>query len=415
MIRQVGGAANGTPASNRFASVRAAAAAAVIAWLGVGLYWTLRLGVADRLYHLGTPTAVERARRLAPSNAAYFASASAGREALYEAVSRNPRLSSAWIDLGLLAETEGNPREAERCLLEAARVDASYKPRWSLANFYFRRGENGKFWLWGRLAADMAYYTQTPLFRLYWQVTQEPEVILERGIPPRGNVLAQYLHFLLTENRPAAAEQAAQRLIPGSTTADLPVLLLYCDRSIAAGRVDAALAAWNALCGRGLLPYHALDPQRGLSITNGDFGAPPLGSAFDWRLHRIEGIAATRLDPPNGLRLVFTGRQPEHCTLLEQTAPVEAGAPYRMSYKWRGDTLPKADGLRWAVTEPGTGRELAAGALVGGDGVWQDGVLGFSAPVAGGAVRLALEYHRAPGTTRIEGSLWVREVSMDLR
>ena len=60
---------------------------------------------------------------------------------LRAAVSLNPRLSSAWIQLGLNAEADGNLPEAETDLLRAASVDHLYVPAWTLANFYFRRGD----------------------------------------------------------------------------------------------------------------------------------------------------------------------------------------------------------------------------------------------------------------------------------
>ena len=395
--------------------LRAVAGAVAAIGLAVASYWTLRLGYADRLFHSGSSAAVARARRLAPGYSAYFVTDSTDRLALRQAIAGNPRYSAGWVQLGLLEETAGDAAEAERCLLEAARVDAGYQPRWSLANFYFRRGEQEKFWPWAFKAAQTAYYSQTPLFRLYWRVSQDPSVILARGIPGRRDILAQYLHFLLTENKLQEAERVVERVLAGSGPQDLPVLTVYCDRLIGGGRVAGALAAWNALCSRGLVPYGALAPRKGDLVTNGEFAAIPMGSAFDWRLHPVQGVTATRTESPYAMRLTLSGRQPEHCALLEQVLPAEPGLVYGLSYSCRDSGIPAASGLQWYVRDLATGLELAAAPLGGAGDAWQEGTLRFVAPPGGGGVRLTLEYHRAPGTTRAEGTLWLRQVSSHLQ
>ncbi len=392
-------------------ALRIIVAVAAAAVLGTGVYWSLRLGYADRLFHAGSAGTVEQARRLAPGNAAYFASDSTDREALRRAVAGNPRYPAGWIELGLLAEAAGDMAEAERCLLEAARVDRGYQPRWSLANFYFRRGEHEKFWPWARQAAQTAYYPQTPLFRLYWRLTQDASLILARGIPDRPDIRAQYLHFLLMENKLAEAEQASEAVLAAGRPADLPVLTIYCDRLIAGGRVASALNAWNVLCSRGLIPHPPLNPGQGGLVTNGDFAAPPLGAAFDWRLHPNQGLTATRTESPRALRFTLSGRQPEHCGLADQVLPAEPGLAYVVSYSSRDSGIPAGSGLRWRVSDLATGRELASAPLGGAGDDWRAESLRFVAPAGGGAVRLVLEYRRAPGTTRAEGTLWLRQVS----
>ena len=394
---------------------RAMVAATIAFALGLAGYWTLRLGYADRLFQAGSDAAVERARRLAPGNAAYFAIDSADRAALGQAVAANPRLSSGWIELGLLDEAAGDLAQAERRLLEAARVDRTYEPRWSLANFYFRRGERDKFWLWARQAAETAYYTQTPLFRLYWRISQEASVILARGIPDRPNIQAQYLHFLLTEHKLDEAEPSAARFLLYSTKQDVPLLALYCDRLIGAGRIATALGVWNQLSRRGLVPHRTLEPRQGRSITNGDFAEPPLGAGFDWRLHPVQGVTATRSDSPPELRFTFSGKQPEHCVLLEQVLPLAPGLAYRLTYSSSASGIPAASGLRWYLADLASGKELASASLGADSDAWHAQSLDFTAPGDAQGVRLVLEYRRATGTTRIEGTLWLRGVSTTLQ
>ena len=85
--------------------------------------------------------------------------------ALERAVALNPSDAGSWIELGLRWEADGNAGRAEQYLLRAAEVDRQYLPRWSLANFYFRRKDTEKFWAWARASAEMVYGDARPLFR----------------------------------------------------------------------------------------------------------------------------------------------------------------------------------------------------------------------------------------------------------
>ena len=399
-------------ALRRFPRVRFLFAGAVFVGLGLATFHTLKVGYADRLYHQGSAPAVARAGRLLPGNAAFFQDDPRDRTALAHAVAENPRYSSGWIALGLLAEIDRQIPRAEQLLLEAARVDNTYEPRWTLANFYFRARDQEKFWIWARKAAEMAYHDQTPLFQLCWRNTQDPAVILARAIPDRSLILAQYLNFLLLQGKVAESEAVAERLIVRATGEASPLLVSYCDRLIAAGRMAGAVRAWNALCERGLLPYQPLDPRQGRSLTNGDFAISPRSTGFDWRSQPPDGITAVRTGSPAAFRLSFSGSQPERCQLLSQVLPVAPSRGHRLVYDFRTEGIPSPSGLRWYVSDLATWKELSASPLESSDGSWRQGALGFTAPSSDRGILLVLEYQRAAGTTRIEGNLWLRQLSL---
>ena len=402
-------------ALRRFPGVRPLLAGAVFVGLGLATSHTLKVGYADRLYHQGSTPAVARARRLLPGNAAFFRDDPRDQTALAQAVAGNPRYSSGWIALGLLAEVERDFPRAERLLLEAARVDNTYEPRWSLANFYFRSRDQEKFWIWARKAAEMAYHDQTPLFQLCWRNTQDPAVILARAIPDRPLILAQYLNFLLLQGKVSEAEAVGGRLIVRATGEASPLLVSYCDRLIADGRMASAVRAWNVLCERGLLPYQPLDPPQGRSLTNGDFAVSPQSVAFDWRSRPPDGVTAVRTVSPAAFRLTFSGSQPERCQLLSQVLPVEPSRGYRLIYDFRTEGIPSPSGLRWYLSDLASWKELSAARLESSSGSWSRGELDFVAPASDRGVLLVLEYQRAQGTTRIEGDLWLRQFSLVFR
>jgi hypothetical protein len=394
--------------------MRHLAALAVFASLGTATFWTLRLAYADSLFHTGVSTAVVRARGLAPANATYFTAANdfSERPILEAAVALAPYYSHGWIELGLDAELAGDTARAEHLLLEAARVDKTYEPRWTLANFYYRRGDRGGLWRWAKKALEIAYQDQTPLFLLCWRMSSDPAEILSGAIPPQPRFLAQYLSFLIQRDDLEAAETVGDLLAPQAGEAETPLLLLFCDRLLQKGRNAPALRFWNMLCLRHRIDCQPLQPDSGVSLTNGDFSAVPLETAFDWRLPRAEGIAfVAPAWPAGGLRASFSGKQPEAARVLEQVLPLVPSRRYRLRFSYRTEGLAPGSGLRWEVTRL-TGGEWSAGSTDLSSENWKQEEFDFTTPPDMGSGRLALTYRRALGTTRIEGSAWLRQVSL---
>jgi hypothetical protein len=401
--------ANEAAATVRSGIMQPLAALAVLASLGTAAYWTLRLAYADLLFHTGVSAAVVRARGLAPGNAAYFTAAddSSDHPVLAAAVAFDPYYAHGWIELGLDAELEGDTARAERLLLEAARVDKTYEPRWTLANFYFRRGEREKFWRWAREAVEISYQDQTPLFLLCWRMSSDPAEILRGAIPPQPRFLGQYLSFLIQRENLDAAEAVGDLLAPLADEAETPLLLLCSDYLLQKGRDAPALRYWNTLCRRYRIDRRLLQPGSGVSLTNGDFSAVPLETAFDWRLQRAEGIAfAVPAGPSAGLRASFSGSQPEVAHVLEQLLPLVPSRRYRLRYSYRTEGIAPASGLRWEVADGASSKDLCSES-------WKQEELDFTTPPNMSLGRLALAYRRALGTTRIEGSLWLQKVSLD--
>jgi hypothetical protein len=308
---------------------------------------------------------------------------------------------------------DGDYQRAEYDLLEAARLSRQYAPRWTLANYYFRRDDTEKFWRWAHSADEWAYGDRTPLFQLAWAASQDAGTILDRAIPDTAPGLSTYLGFLLETNRLEAAEGVAARLAPVATRESRLVLLPYISRLIDSQRSAPALNAWNTLCSRRLLPYPALDASRGRLLTNGDFAQPPFDAGFDWRVAQIAGVATVRSDNPAYLRLSFSGKQPEDCRLLTQFVPVTPGAAYRLRFEYQTEGIPVEAGPRWRIYDA-TGRFEVPGhsPLLSSDD-WKTESAFFTAGSDTRWVWVTLGYQRMPGTTRIEGSLALRNISLE--
>lgn len=394
-----------------------------VAALGAGLYWSLGFAYADLLFWRDARESVQRAARLVPGSSRYQARLAvlldaegdhAGAAAALEsALAANPRDAASWVALGLRREMDGDSGGAERCLLQAAGVDRTYDPRWALANFYFRRGDRDRFWLWAKRAAEMACGDMRPLFRLCWNATEDPAAILSRVIPQRPEVLRQYLAFLLEEGALGPAASLAATLAAHAEPEDVPVLLDACDRLLDSQNAGGSLPVWNALCARKLIAAAELSPGQGRCLTNRAFASAPTSRGFDWRLPAVEGVSISRAEANPFLRVSFSGRQPERCEVLWQYVPLIPGARHRFEFEYRTSGIEAGGGLRWRISGviAGGWKPLADLADLSSEG-WSRGAVAFETPAELRLARLALVYQRAPGTTRIEGAVWLRDLGL---
>jgi len=358
----------------------------------------VRLAVAETIFRVDTAAAIQRAIAVAGLTPAAFEERLAeidaphARDALKRAVAANPRSSAAWIALGLLEERCGDLEAAERSLLEASRVDRQYLPAWTLGNFYFRRANRERFWVWADRAARLVYDDFRPLLRLCDQFETDPGRMLAH-FRDRRRLEPAYLNFLIGESRLDAAEEVAKGM--WNDRANDPMLIDLADREIRAGHALPAIELWNAASGFG-----PIAPAQGRILTNGDLARAPLNLGFDWRLIETEGVA--EIWRPYKLVFTFSGSQPEACAVLEQTMYF-VPRHFRLRFDYvTGVVAPS--GLRWSL-------DSVAGTPMEPSDRWREGV--FDIPRTKGLAHLKLIYRREPGTTRTEGRIEIRNLRLE--
>jgi tetratricopeptide (TPR) repeat protein len=384
-----------------------------------GAFWqTLQLSRASHLGEGETAESLADATRLNPEDAELWIASAAAADpeesarALERAVALNPAAWTAWIRLGARAEADRDLPRAEHYYRQAAGVNRQFQPAWNLANYFFRTKNPAEFNLWAARALRMSYGDPRPLFDLCWRMEDKPDLVLDaaRGRPV---LLRLYLAYLTAGGRLDAAGTVARQLVPLADRDDLPDLAAYCGRVLESGTAEGALGVWNDLCRRRLLPYSPLAPEPGQSLTNGDFLASPSSLGFDWRIVPWNGVAVTASPQPACLRISFSGEQPESCQILTQMMPLEPGRTYRLSYDYRTPGI-QDSGLRWRVYGVPGNEELAgAPAPQLASPEWTRQELSFSASADCRLARLVLEYRTAAGARPIEGSLWLRHISLD--
>lgn len=381
-------------------------------------YYLTVLARADSLFRNNTLESVTTAVRLAPGNADYHATLGEFVEGLGQnpdtelalTTDLSPRESRFWIRRAFRAEVERKFDESERFLNQAIKVDNGFEPRSALMNYYFRRQNIPEFWKTARAAMLTSYADRAPIFRLCFAVDDNIAATMA-VLPPGHQPLRELLAFLMISDRMQQAPAVASDVASNADSEDIPLLLGYVERQM--GKNDAsALAVWNALCVRRLIPFSPLSPDQGRIVTNGDFDGN-LRRGFDWKFGSAAGVAISR-NYSGGETVELNGRQPESMVLMEQRVPVAAGKSYVISWDYQLEGPASDSGLRWLVRKGAsegtvTRDPLATSASFPG-GSAHAGQITFTAD-EDGIDRIQLEYRRVPETVRWNGTLQLQRVS----
>jgi len=392
--------------------------AALLFGLALASSSSIRIGYADYWFRQRIISSTTRAIAILPGRSDYYfqlaaldsdENPQAAVTALHHAVELNPFDARSWIELGLRYEADGEMKKAVECLLRAAEVDKQYLPRWTLANYYLRRNDITEFWAWAKDAAGIVYEDPLPLFRLCGRVSEDGNLI-DRLTIKRPDIRMSYLSYLLNQNRLDLVGQPVRYLLEGNRPADTPVLLTACDRLIEAKLVPEALAIWNDLADAHSISFGRLSPEGGADLTNGSFALSPTSRGFDWRLPIVDGITAATEESMAGLRVTFSGDQPERCEPLVQFAPVRERTEYHLSSRYLTSSIKDGSGLAWHITDM-NGIVLKDHPMVSSEtGIQTE--TSIVTPSGCRLVRLSLIYQRTPGTTRIDGFVVLKSVDL---
>jgi len=329
---------------------------------------------------------------------------------LADAVRASPRDSRLWILLGLAQEQDGNLKDAKASLLRAGTLGRDYDTRWTLTNFYFRRSDRDSAISWACKVLSIAGVQGRPVFSLLANFPARPDCILRSDFSGPQNVLRDYLQWLLAQKNLDTAGEVADLLTRRRDSAFTPLLLEYCDRLLLAGKIQAAVRAWNSLAEHGLVSAPVLSVGN-LIDSDLKLEEPPHG--FAWRMPPGVGVEFMALHP--GLQISLSGAQPDKCELISQWVPGGAAGERMLRYRSVASGLAADSGVHWRVTTP-AGVELSdAGGLESGPDIYDqspsEALIRFKRapsidPSQPTLIRIALIYERAPGTLSARG--WIR-------
>ena len=340
----------------------AAAAAAILA-LAVAAEWSLRVGWADYVAQPGTLEAFKGAVRWSPAQSAYQ------------------------YRLGVLAE-EKDPAGAMAALRQAAALDPT-----------IRRGHGSKSGCsWRRTGRRMPRSAACCTRRTWTDVRAAVDAgqllfpakrhgeVLEVGGIGGGNGLRRrhavlpalrtcggrrtvdraswncrpevrldYLSYLVSHGPLEAILPAVRKVMEEDRKADVPMLVDACDRLLDNQRAADALEVWNRLAQKRDIPLGTVGADAGSVLTNGTFASAPSSRGFDWRLPAVDGVSASGEEKSGGLRLTFSGSEPERCEVLGQFLPLRENTPYELKFTYRTSGIEPGAGLRWRVVQASGG------------------------------------------------------------
>ena len=380
--------------------IRVPIAALLLAAAITQITWCVRFMRANIAAREDTAAAMREAIRLVPTNPDYhsrLASLDPDNRShwLSVALALNPSSALLWIERGVNAEVAGDAVTAENSLLEAARHDHQYIPRWTLAAFYFRQHDAVKFRNWAKMALEMAWGDALPLFQMADQLDMSLDEIRRTMLPDRAPVLAAFIAECVRRKDFEETARTARRLIEIGTPDDSRTILYAVDSLFQAGSLQDAMDVWNRAVGARWIPNSAISANA--LITNPKFTLDFLPGGFDWKQPVIDGVVFWRLGSPRGLEIELSGREPESCTLLAVPLPVEPDHTYSIQTKVATSGIAEGSGLKWSL----------------GAAEWdiQQEAMTFECPAKSEPLRLSLVYKRAVGTKRIEGTISIHEVS----
>jgi len=374
----------------------------------LGVWYSWNLARADHLFRLDTAQSLHEAIRIEPDAWKYYMRLALldnehSAQLLETAIKLDSYDAEADTELGLRFEAVGDYSRAEKLLLDAFSIDRTFLPRWSLANFYFRRDNIPAFWIWARKAAEMPSDDMGSLFALCWHVSPDPNEITQKVLNNNPELIRQYLDFLLAKDQPRTSAAIARRLIQsGNPEIDRSYLFSAINKLVAAQDGGDAEEIWS-----GLIDKHWVAADAG-APNNPNFARDPLPVSFDWALPSYSGLHSW--PGQSGLVTEFTATQPEQCTIAQQ-ALVLAPGDYRMEFSYRTDGIAPATGLRWQILAANSDTPLAESGDLSSETLSRQQVA-FSVPPAESLVYLRLFYHRALGTTRISGTVLVPSVQV---
>ena len=379
-------------------------------------FYSSILTTAAILVSRNTRQSVVVAARLVPYNSAYLVRLAgwdpAQRTALLKrAVALNPFEVQAWFRLGYDAElVQHNVAFAEHCYLQAAAVNHMSVPKWTLANFYFRQGRESEFLKWAKATLEISPYSGDPVFAEMWLLDPNPEH-LALSVPDRPSALYQYAWFLNKARQFATMPAIVQRLVRAAGNENperfgvTDILGPIEDGLLAAGYPDAALQVWRTLSSAGWVKLPVPSPTK--PLTNADFQVPFWNHGFDWVAIGNSGVAITRDPVAKALLLEFSGDEPEHCVLLQQWIPLQAGHSYNLRWSADAEGSDKPLGFTWHIRPVEAVDFASLDLLATPKATWK-----FSAPQSAGMQILSLEYARPLGERRAKGVLRISHLSL---
>ena len=305
---------------------------------------------------------------------------------LRAALEKNPWNTRSWIGLSVHAEMRGDVSGAEGFLRSAAAHDIGRQPRWALANFYYRQGDQQHFLEWANDYRSVTHDQEEGLFRMVAEV-----------VPDAGS-FASALPHLGCDELPLAIQAVKMRSLAPDPLVDTmtSVCADTSSRKTLMQLVTELLMQDDVI--RASEVWHNMGQR--VTLSNADFKDPVTGEGFDWRINQSPSVRV-RQQPQTGLQFDLEEGSSSGTVLLFQPVLLTPGARYRLDMISESNP-PAVETFRWELVELSTGRHLDT--QLDEENINEQPAWEFRAPaVTPKTLALALFYRRPIGATSFHG------------
>ena len=359
----------------------------------------LAVSAHELLKASGSPVAIAVADRLMPLDSynelrAAASNPSNSEPSLRAALAKNPWDTRSWIGLSVQAEMRGDSTTAENLLHVAAAHDIGREPRWALANFYFRQGDQQKFLEWTNSYRAVTHDREEGLFRMVAASVPDAHA-LNQALPHLGcDEMGTAVDVMRAAQQPADELIASMASTCKDATSRASLSAMVSDL-ILEDKPQRAAEVWAGMGERG-------------TLANAEFHQPITGQGFDWRINKSPDVTFRQRDA--GVDFNLQDGVADGTVLLFQPVLLEPGAHYRLAMSTLGDAA-VTGAFRWELVELSTGRHLPSS--LDEDNINNLPNWRFVAPATSArSLALALYYRRPEGAVPVTGKLTVQGVQL---
>jgi hypothetical protein len=252
-----------------------------------------------------------------------------------------------------------------------------------------------------------------PLFDQLLILRSDASKIRSQVIAGLPKVERAWLAYLVRHDRTDLADEILPNMLSRADADDIPVLLTYIERQLSKQDTSRALAVWNEMAFKQVIPFPVLRPAQGRILSNVANPKAAAEQGFDWRTGCAGTIKLLREKVADSTRLtlVFDGKGPDSCSVLSQFVPVKRNHSYLLRFQYRTEGMEGGTGLVWSLLSPDEDRPAKGIPLMASE-AWRSASAPLTAPVSSLA-RLALSKTPEPGSGVLEGRLMLRYLSLE--
>jgi tetratricopeptide (TPR) repeat protein len=395
-------------------------------------YFSIRNARAFHFAGLQTIEGIEHATRLEPDDARNWYLL--GRYWLYDledqdglrairaflsALALNPRSADTWLDLATAYELEGNLTAARDAFLHAKRAyPLSPEVSWRYGNFLLRQRELEPAFAEMRHAVEADPSRGAEAFSRALRVGPKIDTILDRILPPIGDVYVDVILDQITDGQTDIALKVWDRLVTIHTRLPLRDVYPLVGALRNSKRIADARRVWDqAVVIAGMAD---LQGPPGSVLWDGGFESGVTGGGYSWlfpegsRSVQFSIDAQEKHSGNHSLRLTFDGKSIVSSTNICHDVPVQLLTSYRFSAWVKTREVTTDQGIRFQLRSLGTqDTSVTATPDVHGSEPWTHIEIPWSAGKDVQEVQVCLvRFLSDQLENKIKGTTWVDDVAL---